>query len=66
MTGIQFFFKFATLLSKRLLLARASRSCPQNYSGYPDTSGSIIGYDLNGNMTSHQDKGILEIRYNHL
>ena len=38
----------------------------QNYSGYPDTSGTPINYDLNGNMTSHQDKGILEIRYNHL
>ncbi|KUJ51829.1 DUF6443 domain-containing protein [Chryseobacterium sp. JAH] len=36
------------------------------YSGYPDTSGITIPYDLNGNMTAHQDKGILEIDYNFL
>ncbi|WP_175621279.1 DUF6443 domain-containing protein [Chryseobacterium schmidteae] len=37
-----------------------------NYSGYPDTSGNTISYDLNGNMTKHVDKGILEIKYNDL
>ncbi|WP_312079463.1 DUF6443 domain-containing protein, partial [Chryseobacterium sp.] len=37
-----------------------------NYSGYPDTSGNIISYDTNGNMLKQEDKGILEIRYNHL
>ncbi|MEA1850911.1 hypothetical protein U9K52_18510, partial [Chryseobacterium sp. MHB01] len=37
-----------------------------DYRGYPDTSGIEIGYDNNGNMTSHQDKGILEIDYNFL
>lgn len=37
-----------------------------NYSGYPDTSGNTISYDLNGNMTNHVDKGILEIKYNDL
>jgi RHS repeat-associated protein len=38
----------------------------QNYSGYPDTSGNPIQYDLNGNMTLHKDKGILGVEYNHL
>ncbi|MCX8531932.1 RHS repeat domain-containing protein [Chryseobacterium luquanense] len=37
-----------------------------NYSGYPDTSGNTISYDNNGNMTSHIDKGVLEIKYNDL
>ncbi|WP_374460323.1 DUF6443 domain-containing protein [Chryseobacterium taeanense] len=37
-----------------------------NYGGYPDTSGNIISYDDNGNMTSQIDKGILEIKYNFL
>ncbi|MCA6066187.1 RHS repeat-associated core domain-containing protein [Chryseobacterium sp. RG1] len=36
------------------------------YNGYPDTSGNTIPYDLNGNMTSHVDKGILGIDYNFL
>jgi len=36
------------------------------YSGYPDTSGSTISYDLNGNMKNHIDKGILQIDYNFL
>ena len=36
----------------------------QDYAGYPDVSGGTIGYDDNGNMTDHTDKGILEIRYN--
>lgn len=37
-----------------------------NYRGYPDVSGNIITYDDNGNMTTHQDKGILNIQYNFL
>jgi len=37
-----------------------------NYFGYPDSSGNLMHYDLNGNMTDHVDKGILELRYNHL
>ncbi|WP_419868726.1 DUF6443 domain-containing protein [Chryseobacterium sp. CT-SW4] len=37
-----------------------------NYLGYPDSSGMLIHYDLNGNMTDHEDKGILGITYNHL
>uniref|UniRef100_UPI003872DE40 RHS repeat-associated core domain-containing protein n=1 Tax=Chryseobacterium oryctis TaxID=2952618 RepID=UPI003872DE40 len=32
----------------------------------PDTSGITIPYDSNGNMISHEDKGILQIDYNHL
>ncbi|MDQ0593719.1 RHS repeat-associated protein [Chryseobacterium ginsenosidimutans] len=35
-----------------------------NYAGYPDTSGTAISYDDNGNMTDHKDKGILQIDYN--
>ncbi len=35
-----------------------------NYSGYPDVSGNTIGYDDNGNMKDHIDKGILQIDYN--
>lgn len=38
----------------------------QNYEGYPDTSGIPIPYDDNGNMISHEDKGILQVDYNHL
>ncbi|MGG5211115.1 DUF6443 domain-containing protein, partial [Chryseobacterium sp. MIQD13] len=37
-----------------------------NYSGYPDTSGTAIAYDDNGNMTIHKDKGVLLIDYNYL
>ncbi|UOU98994.1 RHS repeat-associated core domain-containing protein [Chryseobacterium daecheongense] len=37
-----------------------------NYNGYPDTSGNTITYDENGNMAKHEDKGILQIKYNHL
>ncbi|PZU14167.1 MAG: sugar-binding protein, partial [Chryseobacterium sp.] len=37
-----------------------------NYGGYPETAGNTIPYDLNGNMTSHEDKGILGITYNFL
>ncbi|PIF45458.1 RHS repeat-associated protein [Chryseobacterium sp. 52] len=38
-------------------------------SGYPLSSGSTgstIGYDLNGNMTTQQDKSISSIQYNYL
>jgi RHS repeat-associated protein len=35
-----------------------------NYWGYPDTSGSTITYDDNGNMNKHEDKGMLDIKYN--
>lgn len=38
----------------------------QNYAGYPSSSGTLIDYDDNGNMTSQKDKGILSISYNHL
>ncbi|WP_228446552.1 DUF6443 domain-containing protein [Chryseobacterium sp. 3008163] len=34
------------------------------YNGYPDTSGNPISYDLNGNMSTNKDKGILGISYN--
>ncbi|MCJ7935354.1 MAG: hypothetical protein MUW56_17430 [Chryseobacterium sp.] len=37
----------------------------QNYSGYSG-GGNTIGYDSNGNMTNHLDKGINEITYNFL
>ncbi|SIT20346.1 RHS repeat-associated core domain-containing protein [Chryseobacterium ureilyticum] len=37
----------------------------QNYSGYPG-GGNIIGYDVNGNMINHLDKGIDIIKYNFL
>ncbi|WP_294287207.1 DUF6443 domain-containing protein [uncultured Chryseobacterium sp.] len=37
-----------------------------NYFGYPDTSGTLIHYDINGNMADHEDKGLLEIKYNYL
>lgn len=37
-----------------------------NYGGYPEIAGNTIPYDLNGNMTSHVDKGILGIDYNYL
>ncbi|WP_419869383.1 DUF6443 domain-containing protein [Chryseobacterium sp. CT-SW4] len=36
------------------------------YSGYPETSGTPITYDLNGNMITQNDKGILQIDYNYL
>jgi hypothetical protein len=32
--------------------------------GYPDTSGNVISYDDNCNMTNQIDKGILQIDYN--
>lgn len=35
-----------------------------NYGGYPEVSGIPIPYDDNGNMISHEDKGILRIDYN--
>ncbi|NPA07758.1 MAG: RHS repeat-associated core domain-containing protein [Chlorobi bacterium] len=37
-----------------------------NYFGYPDTSGTAITYDGNGNMQSQIDKNILQIDYNFL
>ncbi|RMZ57924.1 RHS repeat-associated core domain-containing protein [Chryseobacterium nematophagum] len=37
----------------------------QNTDGYPE-GGSVIGYDNNGNMISHPDKGINSISYNFL
>ncbi|RMZ60374.1 RHS repeat-associated core domain-containing protein [Chryseobacterium nematophagum] len=37
----------------------------QNTDGYPG-GGSVIGYDNNGNMISHPDKGISSISYNFL
>ncbi|NML56759.1 DUF6443 domain-containing protein [Chryseobacterium cheonjiense] len=37
-----------------------------NYFGYPDTSGNVITYDENANMTNQIDKGFLEIKYNYL
>lgn len=37
-----------------------------NYAGYPDTSGTMISYDNNGNIISHGDKGIVNIKYNYL
>ncbi|GEM_PF-3068798 len=37
-----------------------------NYGGYPDISGNPIPYDGNGNMSSHIDRGILQIDYNYL
>ncbi|WP_153848419.1 DUF6443 domain-containing protein [Sphingobacterium paramultivorum] len=37
-----------------------------NYLGYPDSSGNVMNYDLNGNMIDHVDKGILQLSYNHL
>jgi len=37
-----------------------------NYDGYPDVSGNTITYDVNGNITSHQDKYIKTISYNYL
>ncbi|WP_312901535.1 DUF6443 domain-containing protein [Chryseobacterium taichungense] len=37
-----------------------------NYYGYPDTSGCTITYDDNGNMTTHTDRGMLQIDYNYL
>ena len=37
----------------------------ENYSGYP-IGGNLLSYDVNGNMTSHTDKGISSIQYNFL
>lgn len=37
-----------------------------NYNGYPSIIGSTITYDDNGNMKSHQDKGVLNMQYNYL
>jgi RHS repeat-associated protein len=37
-----------------------------NFGGYPEASGNLIHYDLNGSMTDHVDKGVLQISYNFL
>ncbi|UOU99885.1 DUF6443 domain-containing protein [Chryseobacterium daecheongense] len=37
-----------------------------SFGGYPESSGNQINYDLNGNMTDHVDKGVLQISYNYL
>lgn len=37
----------------------------ENQSGYP-IGGNLLSYDVNGNMTSHTDKGISSIQYNFL
>ena len=37
-----------------------------DYRGYPDASGNLITYTVNGNMKNHKDKGILIIDYNFL
>ncbi len=37
-----------------------------DYRGYPEVSGIAIPYDVNGNMISHKDKGILNMAYNFL
>lgn len=35
-----------------------------NYNGYPASSGTLIDYDDNRNMTSQKDKGINQMAYN--
>lgn len=37
-----------------------------NYLGYPSSAANLIQYDNNGNMIDHLDRGMLEIKYNHL
>ncbi|MGE8513545.1 MAG: hypothetical protein ACN6N7_12635, partial [Chryseobacterium culicis] len=37
-----------------------------NYAGYPASVSTAIPYDGNGNMISHEDRGILQIDYNYL
>ncbi|TZG00042.1 RHS repeat-associated core domain-containing protein (plasmid) [Chryseobacterium panacisoli] len=37
-----------------------------NYAGYPGSVPTAIPYDGNGNMTSHEDRGMLQIDYNYL
>ncbi|WP_433631758.1 DUF6443 domain-containing protein [Chryseobacterium cucumeris] len=37
-----------------------------NYAGYPASESIAIPYDGNGNMISHEDRGILQIDYNYL
>ncbi|WP_449387129.1 hypothetical protein [Chryseobacterium lineare] len=43
------------------IIPRVSKLVMQEY---PDTSGTEISYDTNGNMKDHMDKGILQIDYN--
>jgi len=49
-------------LSNKLIKVTDARA---NSYGYP-AGGNTIGYDINGNMTSHLDKGITSIQYNYL
>ncbi|MDR6546535.1 RHS repeat-associated protein [Chryseobacterium rhizosphaerae] len=51
-----------TYTGNRLLTVK---DATQNYLGYAG-GGNTIAYDSNGNMTDHQDKGILQIDYNFL
>ncbi|MEF9476880.1 RHS repeat-associated core domain-containing protein [Chryseobacterium sp. 1B4] len=37
-----------------------------NYGGYPASVSTAIPYDGNGNMISHEDRGMLQIDYNYL
>ncbi|MDH5032349.1 DUF6443 domain-containing protein [Chryseobacterium cucumeris] len=37
-----------------------------NYASYPASESIAIPYDANGNMISHEDRGILQIDYNYL
>ncbi|WP_145953274.1 DUF6443 domain-containing protein [Chryseobacterium indologenes] len=37
-----------------------------NYGGYPASISTVIPYDSNGNMISHEDRGMLQIDYNYL
>ncbi|MDR6457736.1 MULTISPECIES: DUF6443 domain-containing protein [Chryseobacterium] len=37
-----------------------------NYAGYPASVSTAIPYDGNGNMITHEDRGMLQIDYNYL
>ncbi|MDQ0781336.1 DUF6443 domain-containing protein [Chryseobacterium sp. W4I1] len=48
-------------------LAKVTEEQIGNSKGYPYVATpTAIGYDLNGNMLNHKDKGILSIQYNYL
>ncbi|GEN70165.1 DUF6443 domain-containing protein [Chryseobacterium lathyri] len=48
-------------------LTKVSEEQIGNSKGYPYVvTPTIIGYDLNGNMLNHKDKGISSIQYNYL